>query len=228
MEMLKCRFGLSTIIAFFLVLSLLLIMGIVARDYRRSPDDNFVVGLHAMSRGEYVLAERGFARAMKSEIPEIVSVAAYRLGLLYSAGHPGVPKDGAKATAHFLMAAEKGILPAQYQLALLYDVGDKIPENRDQAKFWMERAADGGLIDAVYALGVWHERGYYGASDLDVAVPLYERAARAGHLNAMKSLVAIYGFGYGAFPDNLEKSAHWISEIRRLEDGSRDAADKAR
>ncbi|MDD3669596.1 MAG: tetratricopeptide repeat protein [Alphaproteobacteria bacterium] len=226
MEMLRCRFRLSTIIAFFLVLSMLLIMGIVARDYGRSPDDSFIVGMRAMERSEYVMAERGFLRAMRSGIPGIVSVSAYRLGLLYSAGHAGVPRDGVKATGYFLLAASNGILPAQYQLALLYDVGDKVPENRDKAKVWMERAADGGLIDAVYALGVWHERGYYGAPNLDVAVPLYERAAQAGHLNAMKSLAAIYGSGYGAFPDNLEKSSHWMNEIKRIEGETCPAAGK--
>lgn len=219
MEVSGCRFRLSMVIAFFFILSMLLILGVVVRDYSRSPDENFVVALHASGRGEYILAERGFLRAMKSVEPEVVSASAYRLGLIYSAGHPGVPKDGGKAMAFFLLAAENGVRVAQYQLALLHDVGDKIPENREKAKFWMERAADGGLPEAIYALGVWHERGYYGAPDLDVAVPLYERAARTGHINAMKSLVAVYGSGYGAFPDNLEKSSHWMSEIKRLEQG---------
>ena len=59
-------------------------------------------------------------------------------------------------------AAKGGEAKAAYKLALLYDAGTKIPENRSKAIALMTRAAKKQLPEAFYVLGVWAERGYMG------------------------------------------------------------------
>jgi len=101
-------------------------------------------------------------------------------------------KDFVSGARYMIRAADAGFAPAQYELGLMYDTGDKIPENRDKAIFYMTKALEAGLSDASYVMGVWTERGYFGAPDTQKAIQYYETAAKAGHKNAMTSLVVLY------------------------------------
>ena len=110
-------------------------------------------------------------------------------------------------------AAKGGEVMAAYQLGLLYDVGDKVPENRRLAMEYMKQAAESGLKEAQYALAVWTERGYFGNPDVAQAVRLYEQAAEQGHPNAMKSLIVLYGTGLDGIPANKERQNYWIQRL---------------
>ena len=110
-------------------------------------------------------------------------------------------------------AAKGGEVQAAYQLGLLYDVGDKVPENRNLAIEHMKQAEKAGLADAQYALAVWTERGYFGDPDVAQAVALYEQAAEQGHQNAMKSLIVLYGTGLDGIPANKERQNYWIEKL---------------
>lgn len=90
------------------------------------------------------------------------------------------------ALRYLTRAADSGHTQAQYRLALMYDVGDKIPENRDRAVSLMQQAADSNLPEALYALAVWQERGYPVSGD---SLDYFRRAATLGHTGAMTSLV---------------------------------------
>ena len=118
-----------------------------------------------------------------------------------------------KAVFYYEQAASLDMPAAQYELALLYDNGDKIPENRDKAINLMMKAAK-TLPEAKYALAVWIERGYLGKPNQAWAVALYEQAANAGIKNAMKSLISIYHGGYGRFPDNIRREQYWRRRLR--------------
>ena len=106
--------------------------------------------------------------------------------------HPDYVKCGPEIAQHLLMQAEQGDIESAYKLALMYDTGDRIPENRKEAIRWMQKAEQANLPDAQYVIAVWSERGYFGKDGADLTVPLYEAAANQGHLNAMKSLANIY------------------------------------
>ena len=110
-------------------------------------------------------------------------------------------------------AAKSGEIQAAYQLGLLYDVGDKVPENRNLAIEYMKQAAESGLKEAQYALAVWTERGYFGEPNVAQAVSLYEQAAEQGHQNAMKSLIVLYGTGLDGIPANKERQEYWIQRL---------------
>ena len=112
-------------------------------------------------------------------------------------------------------AAKGGNARAAYKLALLYDAGDKVPENRELAITYMTDALNANLPDAFYVTAVWTERGYFGAIDINRAVALYEQAAQQGHINAMKSLIVLYGTGLDGIPANPERQSYWIERLNK-------------
>lgn len=118
-----------------------------------------------------------------------------------------------KALKLMQRAADGGFPRAQYELALLYDAGDKVPENRELAKKYLQDALQNSLTDAHYVRAVWEERGYYGEPNVKTALNYYEMAAKHGHKNAMKSLIVLYGEGVGGFPYNLKRQAYWMNRL---------------
>ena len=107
-----------------------------------------------------------------------------------------------------MRAAKKGLPKAQYELALMFDVGDKIPENRLEANKWMEKAANAGMPEALYAMGVWTERGNFKEANLKAAINYYEQAAQKGYKNAIISLIAIYA------DTNKDQQLFWINKLK--------------
>lgn len=207
-------------VAFVLVISILAVAAIAARDLFLSPADQLQRGRDNLNNGHYAAAERALILAANSGETAVSSTAAFELGELYRKGKPGFPANGAKAALFLEQAAKAGLPMAAYRLALMYDNGDQVVENRSKALFFMNEAAKTGLTDALYALGVWLERGYMGAVDMNKVVALYERAAEQGNKNAMTSLAVIYADGFGTFPANIERSVYWRA---RLEGNTQEA-----
>ncbi len=123
--------------------------------------------------------------------------------------HPDYVKCGPIVEVDLLNKAQNGDMEAAYKLALLYDVGDRVPENRERAIYWLQKAEQANLKDAQYVMAVWSERGYFGAASQDLTIPMYEAAARQGHLNAMKSLANIYR------DSDMKKHHYWMNKIRK-------------
>jgi TPR repeat protein len=69
------------------------------------------------------------------------------LGGAYEHGR-GVTVNFAQAAAWYLKAAEQGDAFAQYQLGLLYEEGNGVPQSHANAYFWLDLAAAGKPIDA--------------------------------------------------------------------------------
>ena len=122
--------------------------------------------------------------------------------------HPDYVKCGPLVEQDLLAKAQNGNVEAAYKLALMYDTGDRVPENRERAIYWWQKAEQGNLADAQYVMAVWSERGYFGIGSADLTIPMYEAAARQGHINAMKSLANIYR------ETSPEKYQFWMSKLR--------------
>ena len=199
-----------------IALSLFLIFlgAFMERAWYATPENHFNIGISILEGKEPYQAVPHFLLANKSKNPIVKSLSAYQLGKLYSKGDSGVSPDMKKAVFYYEQAAEMNLPEAQYELALLYDVGDKIPENRDRAIKLMTDAAR-ILPEAKYALAVWIERGYLGKPNQAWAVSLYEQAAYAGIKNAIKSLISIYHGGYGRFPENIKEELYWRSRLKK-------------
>ena len=181
---------------------------ILEKSWKTTPEIHYNLAIHLLQENKPEKALPHFLLANKSKFGSFRGLSAYYLAKIYSKGGNGIPVNMSKAAFYYEQAAKMKIPTAQYELALLYDVGDKIPENRDKAINLMIDAAK-VLPEAKYALAVWIERGYLGKPNQAWAVALYEQAAHAGIKNAMKSLISIYHGGYGRFPDNIRREQYW-------------------
>ena len=198
----------------FAILFFLIVMGsFLSKSWNQTPESHFLTAVNLMDKGEVQQAVNHFVISQKSSDKMIKKMSSLYLGRIYHHGTKAVPVNMNKAVFYYDQAASLGSTEALYTLALLYDAGDKIPENRDRAKDYMTKAAQ-TMPEAQYALAVWIERGYFGKPNLKKAVALYEKAAYAGVQNAIKSLISIYHGGFGGFPKNIEKEHYWRARLK--------------
>ena len=80
--------------------------------------------------------------------------------------------------------AEKGDVTAQLMLGSIYNNGEGVTPDRDEAAKWFGMAADRGDPGAQYALGLLMEYGHIAGSDAQVARQLFQKAADQGHAGA--------------------------------------------
>ncbi len=205
----------SKLLFILILLAFMGIGGIILRDFNMTPAEQFETAQKAESEKQYRKAEKYYILAGASDDENVATLASYYLGRLYKIGGEGFPADGRKAEMFLERAALKGLPVAQYELALLYDTGDKIPENKMKAVAWMNEAAKAGHVDALYGLGVWVERGYLGQPDMGRVLALYEQAANQGQVQAMSSLIAIYFGGVSSLEPNRERADFWMEQLNK-------------
>ena len=200
-----------------IIIALFGIIYISFKDFMMSPAEQFEMAQLSEKEGALHKAERYYLMAANNDLDEnVAKIASYYLGRLYRNGGEGFNINGRRAEMFLEQAAVKGLPQAQYELALLYDVGDKVPENRERAIHWMTQAARQGYTDALFGLGVWSERGYLGKPNLNRIVSLYEQAAVQNHIYAMTSLIALYSGVYDEFPRNSDKAVYWMNRLTEL------------
>ena len=191
----------------------LFILGItMEKTWRMTPEEHLTKAIFLERNKQADRSLSHYISATKSSRPQIQMTSYSHLAEIYYYGKRNVPVNLNKAIYYYEKAANLGSPKAQYQLALFYDVGDKIPENRAKAVDLMKKAAT-ILPEAKYALAVWIERGYFGEPNLNEALALYKEAAEAGVQNAIKSLISIYHGGYENFPKDPEREMYWRDRL---------------
>ena len=196
-----------------LVLFLMFIGIVLNRAYQITPENHLVIASEMVKKNP-IKAVRHFKYAANSKNESTRLLSYLHLARLYHHGQDNFEANIPKAVYYYEQAALHNSNEAYYKLALFYDAGDKVPENREKAIDYMKKAA-ATLPEAKYALGVWMERGYMGKPNMDKVVQLYEEAAKAGVINAIKSLIAIYQNGYGGFPRNIEWEYYWRDQLKK-------------
>ena len=106
-------------------------------------------------------------------------------------------KDAVRARQLYEQAASLGSAPAMNNLAALYERGDGVAQNHDEARKWFEMAAKGGVTIAMTNLGVHYLRDSGAPADPVEARKWFERAAAAGEPRAMLELGFLYEHGQG-------------------------------
>ena len=107
-------------------------------------------------------------------------------------------------------AAEQGDAVAQNNLAVMYALGDGVPENDAEAVKWYRKAADQGHAIAQSNLGAMYEKGN-GVPENDAeAVRWYRKAADQGYAGAQHNLGGMYYAGEGV-PENSIRAYVWWS-----------------
>ncbi|GHV58912.1 hypothetical protein FACS1894103_1260 [Campylobacterota bacterium] len=94
--------------------------------------------------------------------------------------------------AGWTSAAEMGDAVAQYNLAIAYDEGWGVSENKAQSVEWYQKAAENGIAEAQYALGQIYSEKYaadFGiTADFDKCLYWVKKAEDQGHKGAKKEL----------------------------------------
>jgi|TARA_B110000967_G_scaffold6241_1_gene6254 TPR repeat protein len=58
-----------------------------------------------------------------------------------------------------MAAAKQGDADAQFNLGIMYDIGEGVPENNAEAVKWYRKAADQGHAKAQFNLGLMYNNG---------------------------------------------------------------------
>jgi TPR repeat protein len=124
----------------------------------------------------------------------------YRSGVRAADG-VGVPRDYATAARYYRKAAEKGHVPAQYNLAYLFENGLGVKRDCKQAAFWYRKAAEQGDAESQNNLGVLYATGQGVPRDDAEAARWYRLASDQGDLEGMSNLATMYLTGRGVERD---------------------------
>lgn len=114
------------------------------------------------------------------------------------------------AARWFRRAAEKGHAESQFRLATLYELGQGVYKDADQAQIWYQRAAKQGHVKAMHNLAVLSIRGNGRPKDYPVAALWFTHAADQGLPESQYNLALLYERGLGVERD-LEQAYRWVS-----------------
>ncbi|SFQ02244.1 Sel1 repeat-containing protein [Nitrosomonas cryotolerans] len=109
-------------------------------------------------------------------------------------------------------SANEGNALAQYDLGVMYAMGQGVLQNYKMATKLWQMAADQGHSSAQYNLGVMYGTGQGVPQDYKMAVKLLQMAADQGHVLAQPNLGVLYERGEGGVLQNY-KMAHMFYNI---------------
>ena len=104
--------------------------------------------------------------------------------------------------------AEGGDTTAQWNLGVLYDTGEGVPQDDEEAVKWFTKAAEQGDVDAQYNLGNMYGKGEGVPQDYKEAVKWFTKVAEQGDFDAHYNLEHMYGNGEGV-PKDLVQAYAW-------------------
>jgi TPR repeat protein len=106
-------------------------------------------------------------------------------------------------------AAEQGNASAQYNLGLMFNSGQGVPQDYKQALYWLTKAAEQGIARAQYNLGLAFDNGQGVPQDYKQAIYWFTKAAEQGHAIAQYSLGIMLYNGVGKPKDNVMAYVWW-------------------
>lgn len=110
-------------------------------------------------------------------------VATYRAGNIFV--RRGEYKDAFEC---FSFAAQKGYVPAQYNLGVMYRNGTGVERNYEKAFDWFGKASASGNFDGTYGLACMYDAGEYVEKDRETAYSLWSHAAFHGHKASQRAI----------------------------------------
>ena len=101
--------------------------------------------------------------------------------------------------------AKAGNAMAQYNLGLMYDKGEGVPQDKAEAVKWYRKAAEQGDADAQVNLGFMYGNGDGVPQDDTEALKWHRKSAEQGHGFAQNNLATMYRLGDGV-PEDYTKA----------------------
>jgi hypothetical protein len=112
-------------------------------------------------------------------------------------------------------AAGAGNAEAAFDIGLLYDLGEGVPESAATAFQWFRRAAEAGLGAAAFNVGVMYDSGRGTPMDRTKAALWYARAATLGEARGAFNLGQLYQYGEGV-PHNTAAAIAWYHQAAAI------------
>ena len=106
--------------------------------------------------------------------------------------------------------AEKGLPEAQFNLGLMYNNGQGVPQDYAEAVTWYRKAAEKGFAEAQYNLGTMCYRGQGVPQNYPEAVTWYSKAAEQGNAKGQYSLGMMFYRGRGV-PKDYVLAHMWLN-----------------
>ena len=105
-------------------------------------------------------------------------------------------------------SAAQGYADAQFNLGLLYSIGEGVPQDFAQAATWYRKAADQDHAAAQFNLGFLYGNGQGVPQDFAQAAAWYRRAADQGFADPQFKLGLMYTTGKGV-PQDFAQAVAW-------------------
>ncbi len=118
--------------------------------------------------------------------------------------------DYETALREFTALAEQGKAEAQFNLGVMYHIGEGVPRDYVQAMQWHRLAAEQEHIGAQYNLGLMYAKGQGVSQDYVEAANWYRRAAEQNDGISQSTLGIMYTKGYGV-PQDFVRAHMWLS-----------------
>ncbi len=118
--------------------------------------------------------------------------------------------DSLTALKEFQALADEDDARGQYGLGIMYDLGEGVSQNSEQAAKWYRLSAEQGYADAQNNLGAMYEDGEGVPRNYDEAMKWYRKAAESGNKDAPNNIGVMYMSGVGAIKDSV-KAYMWFS-----------------
>lgn len=117
--------------------------------------------------------------------------------------------------SQLIESAESGDSLSQRKLALAYDYGDGVPEDKDAAFMWLIKASENGDAVAQAVVGRLYYYGIKGMpEDPNQAFILFEKSATQGNAHGQYYLARAYFDGVGV-SKNVERGMHWNEKLAK-------------
>lgn len=152
-------------------------------NFKLDGEDEYIKGLESLQSNEPYHLRKAFshfcAAAEKGHIEAI-----FRVGCLYMWGGAEIMKNTSKAVECFKIAADEGLIAAQYHLAMCYLLGIGIEENKEDAIKLFEESFHSGWIWSADLLSDIYSQGNGVPVDKNKALEYNRFARQAGLPNA--------------------------------------------
>ena len=121
--------------------------------------------------------------------------------------------------------AEQGDADAQFSLGVMYDNGEVVSQDYQEAVGWFRMAAEQGNVAAQCNLGLMCANGQGVPQDYQEAVSWYRKAAEQGNADAQYNLGVMYTNGQGV-PQDYVQAHKWVNLAASVSTG--EVAEKSR
>lgn len=112
-------------------------------------------------------------------------------------------RDEKKAVEWFRKSANQGNMYGQYNLGLMYRMGDGVPQDYQQALQWFSKAAKQGSAEAMISIGHLYEYGTGVKKDETKAMDWYMKVAEKGNQDGQCHTAGLYMHGIDIKRDNV-------------------------